>query len=36
MGRDGEIEVGGEGWFATKEGQWGGERVMKRERSAPG
>ena len=25
MGRDGEIEVGGEGWFAAKEERWGGE-----------
>ena len=29
MGRDGEIEVRGEGWFAAKEGRWGGEGVME-------
>ena len=23
VSRDGKIEVGGEGWFATNEGRWG-------------
>ena len=27
MGRNGEIEVGGEGWFAAKEGRWGEAHV---------